>query len=406
MSPIIATRIAITALGRNKMRTLLSMLGIVIGVAAVICTVAIGEGATQRVQQATAAIGVNFVWIEAGSVNAAGARTGASGSRSLTEEDMEAIRQEVSDIAYVSAQVDTTVQVIRGNQNWRTMVRGVSPEYLAIRDWPVIQGASFSDDDVRRAESVCVLGRTVAEYLFGPDDDPLGETIRVKDHPCKVIGILAPKGGSVTGQDQDDTFLMPYTAVQKLIKGQTWLDDILCSAVSEAAILRAEQQVIELLRRRHRLAESKPDDFNLRHPTEVAQLVAESTQTMELLLAGIASVSLLVGSIGIMNIMLVSVTERTREIGVRMAVGAQAPDIRLQFLIEAMVLALVGGGLGVLGGKLGAMGIESYLQWPTRVSPEVAALATAFSGAIGVFFGYYPAHKASRLDPIRALQSE
>jgi len=406
MNAFLTFRIAARALGRNKTRTALSMLGIVIGVAAVICTVAIGEGAAARVKQATEAIGVNFVWIEAGSVNAAGARTGNAGTRSLKEDDLIAIRQQVPLIAHLSPQVDTGLQVIRGNQNWRTTVRGVSPDYLAIKNWALTRGTMFTDLDVLTDANLCVLGHTIVEQLFAPDEDPIDQMIRVKDVPCRVIGVLAVKGPSVTGQDQDDGFLMPYTAVQKHIKGQFWLDDILCSAVSAADVIPAEEEIAELLRRRHRIVGGKPDDFNLRHPTDIAQMVAESTRTMELLLASIASVSLLVGSIGIMNIMLVSVTERTREIGIRMAIGAGGGAIRLQFLLEALMLTLVGGILGTAVGWAASAALADSMGWPTRVSPAAVAVATGFSALIGVFFGFYPAHKAATLDPIRALQAE
>ena len=406
MGPVIVGRVALRALGRNKMRTGLSMLGIVIGVAAVICTVAIGEGASVRVRDATNAIGVNLIWVEAGSVNVGGVRTGGYGTRTLVDEDMVAIRTLCPLVTHLSPQVDTSVQVIRGNMNWRTTVRGVTPEYLAIRDWQVVKGALFTDLDVAGAASVCVLGKTVVERLFLPEEDPIGETIRVKDKGCKVIGVLAAKGPTVSGGDNDDTFLMPYTTVQKRIKGQTWLDDILCSAVSGAVIAAAERQISDIVRARHRLAEGRPDDFNLRHPTEYAALVAEQTLTMEFLLAGIAAVSLLVGSIGIMNIMLVSVSERTREIGIRMAVGAKARDIQWQFLVEALILALVGGGFGTIAGHAGSRLIASSLQWPTSVSAEAVAVALAVSSVIGVFFGFYPAYKAAHLDPIAALQSD
>jgi len=405
MTPVVLTQIAVRALSRNTGRTLLSMLGIVIGVAAVICTVAIGEGASERVRQATSAIGVNFVWVEAGSVNAGGVRTGALGTRSLVEEDAIAIRQQVAALSACSEQVDTSVQVVHGNQNWRSTVRGVSTDYLEVRDWPVVRGQSFDQHDVERAANVCVIGQTIVDQVF-PGEDPIGLEMRVKNIGCKVIGVLAPKGPSVTGQDMDDGFLMPYTAVQKHIKGQFWLDDILCSARTTADILPAEEQLTELLRRRHRLADGAPDDFNLRHPTEIAQMVADSTRTMEYLLAGIAAVSLLVGSIGIMNIMLVSVTERTREIGLRMAVGASAGAIRLQFLLEASLLCLVGGLVGCGTGIAGATVLNTYFGWLTQVTSGTITLALGVSGGIGIFFGFYPAHKAAKLDPIEALRFE
>jgi len=406
MGPILISRIAVTALGRNKTRTALSILGIVIGVAAVICTVAIGEGAAARVREATAAIGVNLIWVEAGSVNVGGVRTGNAGAQNLMYDDLEAIRELCPLVTHLSPLVDTGVQLVRGNQNWRSTVRGVTPEYLAIRDWKIVQGVGFTDLDVTTMANVCVLGKTVVDNLFLPEEDPIGQTIRVQKLACKVIGILPVKGGTVTGGDNDDTFLMPYTTVQKRIKGQTWLDDILVSAASETVITETESQISAIVRARHRLTDGRPDDFNLRHPTEYADLVAEQTRTMEMLLAGIAAVSLLVGSVGVMNIMLVSVTERTREIGIRMAIGARGQDVRWQFLIEAMILTLCGGGLGTLAGYVGSQMLANYFGWPMNLSPEAITIAIAVSTAIGIFFGFYPAHQAARLDPITALQSE
>jgi putative ABC transport system permease protein len=404
MGPFVLSRVAGRALARNGMRTALAALGIIIGVGAVICTVAIGEGAAVQIEKSIDAIGVNFVWVEAGSANVAGVRTGGYGARTLVEEDVKAIQDGVSLISFVSPQVDTGAQVIRGNQNWRTTIRGESADYFKIRDWRPIKGALFSDEDVLATANVCVLGTSVADNLFG-EEDPLDQIIRVRDHPCRVIGVLTPKGQTATGGDNDDTIIAPYTWVQKRIKGQWWLDDILCSAVSAAAIPAAERQLTEVLRARHRLGD-KPDDFNLRHPVEMAQMVEEQARTMELLVASIAAISLLVGSIGIMNIMLVSVTERTREIGLRMAVGAKGGDIRWQFLIEAVILCLVGGGLGILAGAVGARGVSSALQWPIHVSPRAIVVALTISTIIGVFFGLYPASKAARFDPIRALQAE
>ena len=271
--------------------------------------------------------------------------------------------------------------------------------------WPIVQGGMFDEADVERAAPVCVLGQTIVDQLFG-DRQPLGETIRVKGEPCKVLGVLGIKGQSATGQDQDDTFFMPYTTVMKKIKGQYWLDDIMMSAASASAIPLAEEQIGDLLRIRHRLSNGKTDDFNLRHPTEIAEAIAASARTMEVLLACVASVSLLVGGVGIMNIMLVSVTERTREIGLRMAVGARGRDVLRQFLLEAVVLGVAGGVIGVALGVAGTRTIADVFQWPTRVSQNAIALAVAFSAAIGVFFGYYPARRAARLDPIEALRHE
>jgi len=397
--------LALKALRQNVLRTALTMLGIIIGVGAVICVVAIGEGAQASVEQAITNIGANMIWVEAGGVNRGGVRTGAFGTKTLTLGDYEAIKEHVSLVTNVTPQADTRVQVVYGNQNWGTSVRGVGPEYLALKGWNVVRGGMYTDLDVERANNVCVLGQTIVEQLFGAQD-PIGETMRVKDQPCLVVGVLDVKGQSATGQDQDDNFLMPYTTVMKKIKGQTWLDDIMCSAVSANVLDQAEAEIAVLMRERHHIRPGAADDFNLRHPTEIAEAVKQSTQTMEALLAAVASVSLIVGGIGIMNIMLVSVTERTREIGLRQAVGARGRDVLRQFLVEAVILSLIGGAIGIALGMFGARLIADTFHWPTSVSSNAIALAFGCSAAIGVFFGYYPARHAANLDPIEALRFE
>jgi len=402
----IALRMALRALGRNKMRTALTMLGVIIGVAAVICTVAIGEGASQRIQAAIADIGVNMVWIEAGGVNLNGVRTGNGATKTLTLEDANAIEQQVPLVSHITPNVDGRAQVVFGNQNWYTGMRGVSADYLFVRKLAVDRGTIFDQDEIDRAENVCVMGRTVSNILFVNNEDPIGQTIRVANQPCKVIGLLQAKGQSATGQDQDDTIVMPYTTVMKKIKGQPWLDDIWCSTVSPDVIPEAEREITDLLRERHHIQSGRIDDFNIRHPVDIANTMADSARLMEILLASIASISLVVGGIGIMNIMLVSVTERTREIGVRMAVGASENAVQMQFLSEAVVMSLIGGTIGLVTGLVGSMMIAYLLHWPTAV-PLVAVFASVvFSACVGIFFGYYPARKAARLDPIEALRYE
>ena len=398
-------RVAVRALARNKMRSVLTMLGIIIGVGAVICSVAVGEGASNQVQEQIRSIGDNMIWIEAGGRNVNGLRTGARGTKSLTLGDAKAIVQQVPLVFNVSPHVDTGVQVIYGNQNWFTAVRGVSPEYLSVRRWSVARGSLFFQSDMDYAANVCLLGQTIVDALFGAED-PLGKTIRVKSLPCKVIGVLATKGQSAFGQDQDDVLIMPFTTVQRKIKGIDWLDDIMCSAASGEAIAPAERQITSLLRERHHLRPDEEDDFNLRHPADIAQASAQSQRVLTLLLSSIASISLVVGGIGIMNIMLVSVTERTREIGLRMAVGATEENVQAQFLSEAVMLSLLGGSLGVLAGVVGSSAISNALRWPTEIPPQAILIAAVFSMAVGVVFGYYPARKAAHLDPIEALRYE
>src|SRR5947208_8348980 len=331
--------------------------------------------------------------------------TGASGTKTLTLGDYDAIKEHIPLVTNVTPQADTRVQVVFGNQNWGTSVRGVGPEYLALKNWNVVRGGMYTNVDVQRANNVCVLGQTIVDQLFD-SQDPIGETIRVKDQPCVVVGVLEVKGQSATGQDQDDNFLMPYTTVMKKIKGQTWLDDIMCSATSAKVVDQVEQDIIALMRERHHIRPGADDDFNLRHPTEIAEAVKQSTQTMEGLLAAVASVSLIVGGIGIMNIMLVSVTERTREIGLRQAVGARGRDVLRQFLVEAVILSLIGGAIGVGLGMVGARAIANSFEWPARVSTNAIGVAFVFSAVIGVFFGYYPARRPANLDPIEALRFE
>jgi len=405
MSLIAVFRLALQALARNKMRSVLTMLGVIIGVGAVICSVAVGQGASNQIQQQISNLGDNMVWIEAGSRSVNGVYTGAKGTKTLVLGDAKAIQQQIPLVFNVSPHVDTNVHLVFQNQNWFTAVRGVPPEYLAVRRWVVERGSVFTQDDVDHAANVCLLGQTVVANLFGRED-PIGKTMRVQTLPCRVIGVLAPKGQSPSGQDQDDTLMMPFTTVQRKIKGINWLDDIMCSALSPAAIAPAERQIAALLRERHHLRADEDDDFNLRHPAEIAKAGAESQRIMTILLASIASVSLIVGGIGIMNIMLVSVTERTREIGLRLAVGAKGADVRRQFLGEATVLSLLGGAVGVLVGVAGSRVVATTLQWPTAVPLQALLIAVVFSGAVGVFFGYYPAHKAANLDPIDALRFE
>src|SRR6266702_1007156 len=398
-------RSALVALLRNKMRSVLTVLGITIGIAALICVVAIGKAGQARVQQQLNNLGDNFVWIEAGGRAVNGVRTGTHDTKTLVMADAVAIKNQISLIKSVSPNVDDPVQVIYGNQNWHTSYRGVSPEYFEIKRWYVDQGAIFSQDDVDRGADVCILGRPVRDQLFGVGD-PVGKMIRVNNLPCKVVATLQPKGLSMSGQDQDDTIVIPYTMAQKKIKGITWLDDILCSAVSQDSVKLAGQEAAAVLRDRHHLRPEEEDDFNIRNPEDIIQAQLDASKTMTVLLIAIASVSLIVGGIGIMNVMLVSVTERTREIGVRVAVGATEKAIQLQFLGESIVLSLVGGAAGVLVGIFGSYMVGQTLQWPIEMSVEAIVVAAMFSVAVGVFFGYYPARKASLLDPIEALRYE
>ena len=398
-------RSASIALLRNKMRSALTVLGITIGIGAVICVVAIGNAGQARVEQQLNNLGDNFVWIEAGGRAVNGVRTGTHGTKSLTLADAAAVRAQVPLIKSVSPNVDGQVQIIYGNQNWFTTYRGVSPEYFDIKRWFVEQGAAFTQDDVDRAADVCAIGRTVREQLFS-GEDPIGKVMRVKDIPCTIVATLQPKGLSVSGQDQDDTIIMPYTTVQKKIKGITWLDDILCSAISQDAVKLAGLQIAALLRDRHHLRPEEEDDFNIRKPEDIIQAQLAASETLTILLVAIASISLVVGGIGIMNVMLVSVTERTREIGVRLAVGATEDAIQLQFLGESIMLSLVGGVAGVLLGVIGSILVGRMLNWAMEVSMGAVLIAAMFSVAVGVFFGYYPARKAALMDPIEALRHE
>jgi putative ABC transport system permease protein len=397
-------RIALRALGRNKMRTGLTMLSISIGVGSYICSVAIGKGASSQIEDQIHNLGDNMIWIEAGARNVNGVRTGTHGIKSLTLEDARAIQQQIPLVVNVSPHVDTNVQLVYQNQNWFTMVRGVAPEYLAVRSWGIARGSFFSQEAVIYGAKFCVLGQTVVANLFG-QQDPVGQTIRVKNIPCRVIGVLESKGQSSTGQDQDDVLLMPFTTVQKQIKGISWLDDIMCSAVSPTAITAAEQQIAGLLRERHHVIGNQGDDFNLRHPADVLKARVESQRTLTLVLASIAGVALVVAGTGIMNIMLASVTERTREIGIRLAVGARGRDILFQFLVEAVTLSVIGGGIGIVLGVISSYSIAYLAQWRTLILPGSIAVALSFAGAVGIFFGFYPAQKAARLDPIEALRT-
>jgi putative ABC transport system permease protein len=398
-------RLALRALARNKMRSALTMLGIIIGVGAVIAVVSIGQGAQYMVQQGIQAMGTNVVFIAAGSGRPGGIRVGYGGVKTLTIDDMKAILREIPLIKEAAPSVNSRRQVIYGNQNWSTSVTGTTPNFFEIRNWSIQAGSVFSDEEVDLAANVCVIGTTVAKNLF-LDENPVGKTMRIGNLPFRVDGVLESKGQNVIGQDQDDAIYAPYTTVQRKISGITWVQFINASAISPVASVAAVNPITSLLRERHRIRPGEDDDFFVRTQSEVANLMNQTQSVMTLLLGGIASVSLLVGGIGIMNIMLVSVTERTREIGVRMAVGATERDVQRQFLVEAVTLSMMGGAIGIFFGLVGSALISNFLSWPTLVSIKAIVTAAIFSAAVGIFFGYYPARKAARLDPIEALRYE
>jgi putative ABC transport system permease protein len=401
-------RIAFRALVRNKMRAALTMLGIIIGVSAVIAMVSIGQGAQASVQAQIEGMGTNLLFVSAGAQNTGGVRGGAGqdgGNNALTIEDLEAIRRELPSVSMVSPTVNSRSQLIAGNLNWNTQVQGVSEQYTDIRKWAVESGEFFGDADVRTAARVIVLGRTVADNLF-PGADAVGQTVRVMNLPFRVVGVMARKGQDPQGRDQDDLAFAPYTAVQKKLLGNTRLQVAYVSASSQDATYTAQAQITDLLRQRHKLSASEANDFTVRNMSDVAEAANETNNTMTILLGCIAGVSLLVGGIGIMNIMLVSVTERTREIGIRMAIGARSSAVRTQFLIESVVLSLTGGIIGILLGLGVSIAIPAMLGWPTLVSTASVIGSVVFSAAVGIFFGYYPARKAAALDPIEALRFE
>lgn len=401
-------KISIRALRVNKMRSGLTMLGIIIGVGAVIAMLAVGGGAREKIGEQIASMGSNLLIILPGTTTAGGVRMGMGASPTLSLGDAEAIRRECPAVLEVAPNHNGVAQVIAGNVNWSTAVIGSTPGFMLVRDWPLESGQPFTDQDVKSATKVALLGKTVVDNLFGALD-PLGQVIRIKKIPFLVIGVLARKGQSATGQDQDDAVYIPVTTAQKKIFGTAFpgmVRSIAVKAHSTDDLERAEAQITSLLRQRHRLGPRQDNDFTVRNLTQIMEAAEQSTRVMTLLLGAIASVSLLVGGIGIMNIMLVSVTERTREIGIRMAVGARRWDIRLQFMIEALTLAIIGGLIGVILGISASELISEFAGWSVVISPVSVFLAFGFSGLVGIFFGFYPAYKASELNPIEALRYE
>jgi putative ABC transport system permease protein len=397
-------KVGLKAIARNKMRSGLTALGIIIGVACVIAMIGVGQGSQAAIQSRISALGTNFLMVFPGVATQSGARI-FTGESTLTEEDVSAVRAECSAVAYVSPQSRTGAQVVASNLNWGTQIQGVGVEWPFVRSWNVASGHFFDESEVRAAAKVCLLGSTVAKALFD-DQDPVGQTVRIKNFPFRVIGLLETKGGSVMGSDQDDVVVAPYTTVMRLLKGRTKIDMFMASAVSRSAVDEAQRQIEALLRQRHRIQRGQDSDFMIRSQQEIAQTAEETSRTLSTLLASAASISLLVGGIGIMNIMLVSVTERTREIGIRMAIGAKGRDILTQFLIEALTLSIAGGAIGIALGIGASRFLAWKARWPIVLSPAAVALAFGFSAVIGVFFGFYPARKASRLDPIEALRYE
>jgi putative ABC transport system permease protein len=407
MEELIATiRLALRALARNKMRSTLTMLGIIIGVGAVIAMVALGQGAQEQVQQQIAAMGSNMLFVGAGSMNRGGLRMGWGNTQTLVMDDVQAIMRECPAVALAAPGAGAGAQVVFGNDNWGTRINGTEPQYFEIRDWALSEGTPFAQEDVTLAANVAVIGETVRKNLFGAVA-PVGQTIRINNLPFKVVGVLTPKGQSAAmGDDQDDTIIIPITTLQKKITGQSWLRYISVSAKTKAASYAAQQQIQALLHDRHKIRPGQDDDFAVRNLADLAGAADEAGSVLTLLLAIVASISLLVGGIGIMNIMLVSVTERTREIGIRMAIGATESDVHRQFLIEAVTLSFIGGAIGILLGLVSTFLIPRILGWAVSVSMIALVGAVVFSVLVGIFFGFYPARKAARLNPIEALRYE
>ena len=410
MNVLASSRIALRALRVNKLRSTLTMLGIIIGVGAVIAMVAIGSGAQARVAEQLQALGANMIFVFPGSTTSGGLRAGAGSSISLTEEDAWTIQRDVQGVVVAAPTMRGSGQLVWGNLNWSTMIVGVTPEYFDARDWPTTSGRVFTQEDVDGAAKVAILGQTVAQSLFG-DTDPIGQTVRVKKLLCTVIGVLDSKGQNTFGQDQDDVIVIPLTTAKRKVLGVSLanartVNGISIKVADNEDLKEVQQHIRDLVRQRHRLQPGQDDDFGIRSAAEMVQTKDEQAQLMTKLLMSIASVSLLVGGIGIMNIMLVSVTERTREIGLRMAVGARGRDILTQFLVEALTVALIGGSIGVVAGLGASFALAYFGEWRTVVSPPAILLAFTFSGLIGIFFGFYPARKAAGLNPIDALRYE
>jgi len=406
MRRLVATlKIALRAMRRNKLRTLLTMLGMIIGVGAVIAMVGIGNGAKTQIENQIASLGQNVIQIFSGSFTRGGVHSGWGAAGTLTVDDAEAIQREIPGVTAVSPEVRSTTQIAAGNQNWSTQVQGESADYLTIRQWPLTSGAMFTEQDVRSANKVAIIGQTIADQLF-PGEDPVGQILRIKSAPFIIVGLLKSKGMSMMGSDQDDVVLVPYTSAMKRLFGMTTLRTINAQTATSSLLTPVQQQINSLMRQRHRIIPGRDDDFTVRTQQEIADAMTEQSKTMTYLLAAIAAVSLLVGGIGIMNIMLVSVTERTREIGIRMAVGARGHDILLQFLTEAFTLSVIGGIIGIGVGIGASKIIEAWKHWPVA-TPLLWILASFLvSAAVGIFFGFYPARKASQLDPIDALRYE
>jgi putative ABC transport system permease protein len=405
MRLLMTLRVALKALNRNKMRTALTMLGMIIGVSAVIAMVALGRGAQTSIETQIRSVGTNLINVYAGNFMAAGVRQGSGASNTLTVEDALSLR-EIPGVQYLAPGVNTRGQMIAGNQNWQTRINGTDVDWPAMRTWAQKYGSFFTAQDVSSAAKVVVLGSTVSANLFGEDVDPTGQIVRIKNQPFKVLGVMASKGASTGGDDQDDSVAIPYTTAQKKLMGIQHIQNITISATSAGEVKNVAEAVTTALRTRHKIQTGDTDDFMVRTLEEMAAMRTETTKTMTGLLAGIAGVSLLVGGIGIMNIMLVSVTERTREIGLRMAIGARSGDVLLQFLVEAVVLSLFGGVIGIALGFGISAGVTRFLSWPTTITPDAIGIAFGFSAITGIFFGFYPATKAAKLDPIEALRFE